>query len=58
MVFLLGEAVSDLQKLPETHTDFIVSVQWDDGVWAWVLLGLVGVAAVIAVLRYRRRRRD
>jgi|1186.fasta_scaffold348706_1 cell division protein FtsW (lipid II flippase) len=46
------------QKLPDAHTDFILSVQWDGIVWASVLLGLVGVAAVIAVLRYRRRRRS
>ena len=48
--------MAQVQKLPESHTDFILSIQWDDSAWALVLLGLVGVAAVIAFLRHRRRR--
>ena len=50
--------MAQLQKLPEAHTDFIISVQWDSIVWALLLLGLAGVAVVIAVLLYRRRRRS
>jgi cell division protein FtsW (lipid II flippase) len=49
--------MAQTQKLPEAHTDFIVSVQWDTVVW--VLVGLAGVVAVvITVLLYRRRRRN
>jgi len=49
--------MAQTQKLPEAHTDFIVSVQW--GTIVWVLVGLAGVAAIaIAVLLYRRRRRN
>jgi LPXTG-motif cell wall-anchored protein len=50
--------MAQVQKLPEAHTDLILSVQWDGSVWVLVLLGLAGVAAVIAVLMYRRRRRS
>jgi cell division protein FtsW (lipid II flippase) len=50
--------MAQLQKLPEAHTDYILSVRWDDGFWLLVLLGLAVVAVVIAVLRYRRGRRS
>jgi cell division protein FtsW (lipid II flippase) len=48
--------MAQLEKLPEAHTDFIISVQWDGVVWALVLLGLAGAALVIGFLLYRRRR--
>jgi cell division protein FtsW (lipid II flippase) len=50
--------MAQVQNVPEAHTDFILSVTWDGTVCALVLLGLAGLAAVIAVLLYRRRRRS
>jgi LPXTG-motif cell wall-anchored protein len=50
--------MAKLQKLSEAHTDVILSVQWDASVFALVLIGLAGLAAVIAVLLYRHRRRN
>jgi len=48
--------MAQLQKLPDAHTDFIVSLQWD-GDWPLALVAIGAVAAVIIVLLYRRRRR-
>ena len=46
------------EKLPEAHTDFIVSLHWDGSVWPLALVAIGAVAAVIAVLLYRHRRRN
>jgi cell division protein FtsW (lipid II flippase) len=46
-----------LQNLPESHTDFIFSVDSDAAGWILVFLVLVCVGAVVAVVRYRRRHR-
>jgi LPXTG-motif cell wall-anchored protein len=50
--------MAQLRKLPEAHTDFIVSLHWDGSIWPLVLVAIGAVAAVIAVLLYRRRRRN
>ena len=50
--------MAQLQKLPEAHTDFIISLHWDGSVWALALVAVGAVAAVIAVVLYRRRRRN
>ena len=46
-----------LQKLPEAHTDFIVSLQWDGSAWPLAVAAIVAVAAFVGRLLYRRRRR-
>jgi hypothetical protein len=48
----------NVQKLPEAHTNFILSVQWDGTDWALLLLALAGAAAVVGVLLYLRGRRN
>jgi hypothetical protein len=48
--------MAQVEKLPEAHTDYILSVQWDGIAWALVLLGLAGAAVAIGFLLYRRRR--
>ena len=50
--------MAQIQKLPEAHTDFIVSLHWDGSVWPLALVAIGAVAAVIAALAYRRRRRN
>ena len=45
-----------LEKLPEEHTDFIFSLHWDGSFWPLALVAIGSVAAVVAVLVYRRRR--
>jgi LPXTG-motif cell wall-anchored protein len=49
--------MAQLQKLPEQHTDLIVSLHWDGSIWSLVLFAIGAVGAVIAVLLHRRRRR-
>ena len=46
-----------MRKLPESHTDFVLSVEWDAAGWILVFVVLVCVVAVVAVMQYRRRRR-
>ena len=47
-----------VQKLPEAHTDFLLSVEWEGIDWALVLVSLASVAAVVGFLLYLRRHRD
>jgi LPXTG-motif cell wall-anchored protein len=47
--------MAQLQSLPDKHTDFVFSLEWESG--TWVLALLVLAAVVIAVFMYRRRRR-
>jgi len=48
--------MSQVQKLPDAHTDFIFSLRWDGVDWPFLLIALVGAAAVVVALLYVRRR--
>jgi LPXTG-motif cell wall-anchored protein len=47
-----------IAELADVHTDLIVSFRWDDSAWLVLLAGVGAVAAVIAAVLYRRRRRN
>ena len=50
--------MAQLLKVPESHTDFIISLRWDGSVWLLALVAIGVVATVIGVLLYRGRRRN
>jgi LPXTG-motif cell wall-anchored protein len=50
--------MAQLQKLPESHTDLIVSLRWESITWPWTLVAIGAIAGIVAVLLYRRRRRN
>ena len=45
------------QALPEAHTDFVFSLRWESVDLLYLLLALVGIAAVALWLYARRRSR-
>ena len=48
--------MSQVQTLPDVHTDFIFSLRWEGVDWPFLLIALVGAAAFVVVLLYVRRR--
>ena len=49
-----GESVN---LLPDSHTEFVLSVKWEDKAWAFILIALACVVGLTAILVYCRRRR-
>ena len=47
--------MSQIQKLPDTHTDFIFSLRLEDIDRALLAIALVGVVAVVVAVLYVRR---
>jgi len=47
----------EVRVLPDAHTDFIFSVQWEDSLWTSLLVVVVFAVGLVGALLYRRRRR-